>query len=376
MPKFIYADHAATTSLSEAARVAMQPFLLDEYGNPSALYSMARVPRKAVQKARETIAECIHCLPEEILFTSGSTESDNWAIRGIALNHLFKEKHILTDAGEHHAILNSCFFLRNFDFYINEMPINQDGTVDLNDVKDWLDSDTVLMSIMLANNEMGSINDLAQMAEMAHKYGTIVHTDAVQAIGHIPVNVDQLQVDLLSASAHKFNGPKGVGFLYCRKHTPLKPLFVGGPQENHSRAGTENVAGIVGMAVALKGHISNLDKEQAYLKDLEAYFIGKLNEAGFDYRLNGNKNHIPGLLSVSFKGAEGEMILHRLDLQHIEVATGSACNSHETEVSDVLRAAGIPREYIEGTIRFSFGMENTKEEIDTIVNALKKILLK
>ncbi len=374
MKRKIYADHAATTPLDPEALEAMLPFLKGEYGNPSALYSMARVPRKAIMQARETIASCIGAKPNEIYFTSGSTESDNWAIRGVAGTWKNKNVGILTGATEHHAILRSCEVLERAGIPVTYLSVDETGVVGPETLANNITKDTGLVSVMMANNELGTLSDVTSLALIAHKYGALFHTDAVQAVGHIPIHVKHMGLDLLSASAHKFNGPKGVGFLYVKQGISLEPLLYGGAQENHARAGTENVAGVVGTAVALKNHCDRLEQESLQLRQLEGLMKEKLALSGLHFRINDGEKHIPGLLSISFKGAEGEMLLHRLDLQGIEVATGSACNSQETETSYVLRASHIPADYINGTIRISFGIENTAEDVDCIVQALKSIL--
>ena len=374
MKRKVYADHAATTPLDPEALDAMLPFLKGEYGNPSALYSMARIPRKAVRHAREIIASCIGAEPEEIYFTSGSTESDNWAIRGVAEAWKNGDKEILVGITEHHAILRVCESLEKTGIFVKRLPVDVTGVVKPETLEDSITNNTGLVSIMMANNELGTLSDVRALALIAHRNGALFHTDAVQAVGHVPIQVKKMGVDLLSASAHKFNGPKGVGFLYVKGGIYIEPLLYGGAQENHARAGTENVAGVVGMGVALYNHCKRLKNEICYLTQLEDFMKQKLESSGLDFCINIGPNHIPGLLSISFKDADGEMLLHRLDLQGIEVATGSACNSQETEVSYVLRAAQIPEDYINGTLRISLGVENTIEEIEYIVQKLESIL--
>lgn len=370
----VYADHAATTPLDPEALDAMLPFMKGEYGNPSALYSMARIPRKAVRHAREIIASCIGADPGDIYFTSGSTESDNWAIRGVAETWKNRDKEILVGITEHHAILRVCESLEKTGISVKRLPVDFTGVVRPETLEKAITKNTGFVSIMMANNELGTLSDVRSLASIAHKYGALFHTDAVQAVGHVPIRVKEMGLDLLSASAHKFNGPKGVGFLYVKNGVSLEPLLYGGAQENHARAGTENVAGVVGMGVALYNHCKRLKDEIQYLTQLEDLLKQKIASSGLNFHINDGANHIPGLLSISFKDADGEMLLHRLDLKGIEIATGSACNSQETEVSYVLRASQIPEDYINGTIRISFGVENTPEDIEYIVQALKSIL--
>lgn len=369
----IYVDHAATTALSPRAYAAMQPWLVDKYGNPSTLYSLAREPRKAVVAARKTIADCIGARPEEIYFTSGGTEADNWAIKGVAFR-CDRSGELITSVIEHHAVLNSYTALKRMGYQIKTVPVDHDGVVDPDVLRSVLSSNTTLVSVMLANNEIGTVEPIKTLAEITHQYGALFHTDAVQALGHIPVDVSVLQVDMLSASAHKFNGPKGVGFLYVRNGVQLLPLLDGGGQECGMRAGTENVAGIVGMAVALQEHTERLEQESVYLKGLADRLIDQLKKHNLDFCVNGSKNRIPGSLSLSFRNANGEMLLHRLDLMGTAVATGSACNSKEDELSHVIQAIQVQQEYMHGTIRVTFGIDNTPEETDIIAEQISRIL--
>ena len=370
----VYADHAATTPLSPTALEAMRPFLEQEYGNPSTLCSLARKPRKAINDARAVIAEVINADPSEIYFTSGGSESDNLAIKGTAFQFLGQKKRFITSSIEHHAVLHSFDALRRYGFSTTELPVDREGVIQCDELSAAMTPDTALVSIMLANNEIGTIEPVRALAEIVHASGAVFHTDAVQAVGHIPIDVKSLDVDLLSASAHKFNGPKGVGFLYVRNGMALEPLIHGGGQERGMRSGTENVAGIVGMAAALKDHIDNMKAEASHLKQLQRQLIDGLKSVGLDFIENGSANRIPGNISLSFANASGEMLLHRLDLMGIAVATGSACNSKETEISHVIRAIGIPQKYANGTIRVSFGPENTENEVSTIINGIHRIL--
>jgi cysteine desulfurase len=375
MKPMIYADHAATTKLDADAFEAMKPYLLEAYGNPSQAYAFAREPKRALLRARETIARCIHAQPEEIFFTSGGTEGDNWAIRGIASPDP-RRTDIITSQMEHHAVLRACEAAEELGCAVTHLPVTREGIVTPTALEAAISPSTCLVSVMLANNEIGTIQPIQDLCGIAHRNGSLFHTDAVQAVGHIQVDVEELGVDLLSASAHKFNGPKGIGFLYVKNGTPLHPLLRGGAQELGMRAGTENVAAIVGMAVALEKNCNAIPEAARYLSSLEARLLEGITQAGLDFRRNGGEPHLPGNVSLSFKHADGEALLHRLDLMGICVSTGAACTSGSTQVSHVLRAIGADPDYAPGTIRISLGRENTAEEVDRIVGALAKILRK
>ncbi len=360
MKKKIYADNAATTSIDEIALQKMLEFLRNDYGNASQPYSFGRIAKKAIGESREQIASFIGALPEEIYFTSCGTESDNWAIKNVP-----HYKTIITSSIEHHAVLNACKAISNSTQIIT-LQVEKDGLINCGELDRALHQlslvqKPVLVSIMTANNEIGTIQPIKRLAEIAHSYGAIFHTDAVQAIGHIDINVRDLNVDMLSASAHKFNGPKGVGFLYVKKGVALNPFIDGGAQENGMRAGTENVASIVGMSVALKNNIDSLKQNAIYVSELENQLIQHLNLSHLDYIRNGNENHIPGNINISIKNADGEMILHRMDLKGICISTGSACDSVNSQVSHVIKALGIDDSYAQGTIRISLGKNNTPE---------------
>lgn len=370
----IYADHAATTPLSSAAREAMLPYMEQEYGNPSALYSLARRARKAVANARHRIAESINARPEELFFTSGGSESDNWALLGTVLHPQQEKKHIVVSAIEHHAILNTCSYLKRLGFKITILQPNSQGIITSDTLQKAITPDTALVSIMLANNEIGTIEPIKELSAVAHSVGALFHTDAVQAVGHIPVDVDQLGVDLLSASAHKFNGPKGIGFLFVRQNTSIDSLIHGGMQEGGFRAGTENVAGIVGMAEALREHTENLAYESAFLQGLQHHLVQALRDANIDFVVNGDVNRIPGNVSLSFRDLEGEALLHRLDLHGILVATGSACDSKSQVLSHVIQAIGVSPEYASGTIRITLGMDNDVQQVDRIAKGIIDIV--
>lgn len=373
MKRYIYADNAATTKLDAVAFEAMKPFLLDEYGNPSQLYSFSRIPKRAIQEARETIASCIGALPEEIFFTSGGTESDNWAIKGAAfLNG--QRRSTITTSFEHHAILHSCKAIEQQGYPIVYLGPTNDGYITGEILKGYTKDKPFIVSVMYANNEIGTVQPIKELCTIAHKSGSLFHTDAVQAIGHVPINVHNLDVDMLSASAHKFNGPKGIGFLYIKKGIKIPSYIDGGAQELKRRAGTENVAGIVGMAVALKQNCDHLQENSRHIEALEFELISRLNAAGVDYIRNGGENRLPGFVSLSFIDMDGEAILHRMDLSGICVSTGSACNSVSAEISHVLKAIRLTDEYAKGTVRISLGKENSQDDVETISQAIRKIV--
>lgn len=369
----IYADNAATTQLAPEALVAMMPYLKSEYGNASQPYAFARSAKKVLKEARAGIAACINADAEDIYFTSGGTESDNWALKGTMYVH-GDYRGLITSQVEHHAVLHSAKAIEKMGYPVSYLPVNSSCIVLPDPLRDVIDCNTKLVSVMLSNNEVGSIQPIGELAEITHAYGASFHTDAVQAVGHIKIDVKKLNVDMLSASAHKFNGPKGVGFLYVKRGTNLLPFNDGGAQEYGMRAGTENIAAIVGMATALKYNCDLLEDQQQYLTSLEEELLRGLRQSNLDFVRNGSDQHIPGNVSLSFKGADGEMLLHRLDLMGICVSTGSACDSKNTQISHVLKAMHIPEEYARGTIRISLGKNNTLEEVRTIIKSILRIL--
>lgn len=368
----IYADNAATTKLDMDAFEAMKPFLLEQYGNASQPYSFARSSKHALKEARKIIAECIGAFPEEIYFTSGGTEGDNWAIKGTL--QCGEHHAVVTSAFEHHAVLHACEHIKQLGYPVAYVYPTNAGVVSPEKLAGVIANQTRLVSIMMVNNEIGTVQPIQELCALAHRQGALFHTDAVQAVGHIPIDVHSLGVDFLSASAHKFNGPKGIGFLYIRQGTVIEPFFDGGAQEYGFRAGTENIASIMGMAVALKKNCEEIPKVQHHLKELEQIILSKLDAAKIDYCRNGGEPRIPGNLSLSFKGFEGEMLLHRLDLMGIMVSTGSACDSKNTQISHVLQAIRADTDYAMGTIRISLGKSNTIEEAEKIADALIKII--
>ena len=367
--KLIYADHAATTPLMPEALEAMLPFMKEEFGNPSSIHSWARKPCEAVCEARATIARCVNADPEEIFFTSGGTEADNWVIKG-------SEGGMLVSSYEHHAVLNAAASEAGCgrDIVYVRPKVGSGGGYIMPEklAKAWRDG-VGLVSIMTANNEIGTVNPIHLLSDLAHKRGAFFHTDAVQAVGHIPIDAQEMGVDFLSASAHKFNGPKGIGFLFIRKGVKLEPLLNGGQQENGIRAGTENVASIVGMATALKINCERMEENAAHLKNLTLRLRDGINRIFPDavYLGDGVADQLPGFTSVSFPGHPAEGLLHILDLKGIAVSTGAACDSKNTQISHVLKAVNATNEIARSTIRITLGPENTEADVDAIVSAIR-----
>ncbi len=373
-PEMVYADNAATTRLSQRAYESMLPFLRDNFGNPSQPYAFSRDARRAIKTAREAVAQHINAEPEEIYFTSGGTESDNWAIKGFSLRDA-TTKVLATSQIEHHAVLNSVESMGVIGHRIHLLPVDSGGTVDLSAAEKIDFGDNGLMSLMFANNEIGTMQPIKQACDFAHEQGAFFHTDAVQAVGHVPINVKDLGVDMLSASAHKFNGPRGIGFLYVKKGTPLSAYASGGAQEMGLRAGTENTAAIVGLAAALEENCSQMNAAATILYELEKALVSHLTLKQLIFRRNGI-NQLPGLLSLSFYNASGEMLLHRLDLMKVYVSTGSACDGSTTQISHVLKAIGLEEKYALGTIRISLGPSSTFSDVCKIADSILKILPK
>ena len=370
MKEYVYADNAATTRLSNKAFESMLPYLQNEYGNASQLYSFARLPKKALKEARQVIANCIGAQPSEIFFTSCGTESDNWVINGAVQQHL----PIVTSSIEHHAILRPCEAAKRCGCSVSLLPVTKEGIVLSSSFKEVVHSSRGLLSVMYANNEIGTIQPIKELATIAHENGWLMHTDAVQAMGHTRINVRELGIDMLSASAHKFNGPKGIGFLYIKEGIDWPSLIKGGAQEKGLRAGTENVASIVGMATALEENVISICENESYLAHLEEILISNLSRSGIVFYRNGAENHIRGNVSLSFPNRSGESIMHRLDLKGICVSTGSACDSKETQISHVLKAIGLEEMLAKGTIRISLSKYNTEQDMIKIVQVLVGIL--
>ena len=378
--KVIYLDHAATTAVDPRVMEAMLPYWTERYGNASSIYSLGREAAKAMEEARKTVAGILNCEPKEIIFTSCGSESDNLAIRGVAFaqQHRGKGNHIITSSIEHHAIGHTCEQLEKyFGFEVTYLPVDKYAMVDPEDVRRAIRDDTVLISVMAANNEVGTIQPIAEIGRIAHEHGIPFHTDAVQAGGTLPLDVEELHVDLLSLSAHKFYGPKGVGVLYVRKGIPLLPIQTGGGHERQRRAGTENVAGIVGLATALKLAYDHADENNARITALRERLIQGILECIPEVQLTGHPTQrLPNNASFAFKYIEGESILLNLDMLGICASSGSACTSASLEPSHVLLAMGIPAEEAHGSLRLTLGNENTVEDVDYVLEVLPGIVEK
>ena len=364
--KIIYADNAATTKLDDDAAALMFDLQKNFFANPSAAYKLSRPLKKILREAREKIAACINAEPHEIIFTSGGTESDNWAIKSSVLANLSERPNIITSAVEHKAVLNSCAAMANLGCSVTILPVDNAGAVKPVDLQEKILPQTKIISVMLANNEVGTIQPIKTLADIAHAAGKIFHTDAVQAVGHIPVDVKALGADMLSASAHKFNAPKGVGFLYLREGLKLAPYMDGGGQEFSRRAGTENLPAVAAMALALEKNCRLMNATAEKLSACTKTLLDCLRGNDIDFIVNGGENRLPGHLSLSFRNGEGETLMHRLDLKNICVSTGSACNSRQVKISHVLQALNVPEAYIRGTIRITFGKENSREDAEII----------
>ena len=370
----IYLDNAATTKVNEKVLESMMPYFSEIYCNPSAAYSFATKGRIAIEEARNHAAKLIGASDMEIYFTSGGSESDNWAIKAVAESFSDKGKHIITKI-EHHAVLHTCEYLERHGFDITYLNVDSDGKVRLDELKKSIREDTILISVMTANNEIGTIQPVAEIGKIAHEKGILFHTDAVQAYGHIPINVDEMNIDLLSASGHKFNGPKGVGIMYIRKGVKIRSIIWGGNQQKGMRSGTENVPGIAGLGTAAKLAMENMAKRAEKEKELRDYFIDRIS-AEIPYTvLNGHReDRLPNNINFCFRFVEGESVLIMLDQAGICASSGSACTSGAIDPSHVLRAIGLSDEMAHESLRLTLSYENTKEEIDTVVGELKRIV--
>lgn len=377
MKKLIYLDNAATTCTDFSVVDEMLPYFNEKYGNPSSVYDYAKLSRDAIESARKDIADIINAKPSEIYFTSGGSEADNWAVKGTAQAYKDKGKHIITSTIEHHAVINSCRYLETMGYEVTYIGTDEFGTVRLKDLKKAIRADTVLISVMAANNEIGTIQPLMEIGRTAKENNILFHIDAVQAFGHQRINVDELNADLISVSAHKFRGPKGVGFLYMRDGTDLKPFIHGGAQERGFRAGTENVPGIIGMAKAARMAYEDFDEKEKKISDLRNYFVGRiLSEIPYT-RLNGHPvNRLSNNASISFQFVDGGAVLIMLGMKGICASAGSACNSGSNEPSEVLMSIGLPEDVAQGTVRFTFGQENSIDDINYVVEELKDIISK
>ena len=373
--KTIYLDNAATTRTLPQVLEKMLPYFTEEYGNPSSLYGLGQSASQAVTKAREEIAALIGAKPGEIYFTAGGSESDNWAIKGIAEARAEKGKHVITSAIEHHAVLHTCQWLEKQGYEVTYLPVDENGLVSPEDLEAAIRPDTILVSIMMANNEIGTIEPIAQLAEIAKKAGVLFHTDAVQAVGQIPIDVEKLQIDMLSSSAHKLGGPKGIGFLYVKKGVRLPSFLHGGAQERGKRAGTQNVPAIVGFGEAARLAAATMESRTAKEQELRDHLIERITKEIPHVRLNGDaKKRLPGNANFCFRFIEGESLLLLLDQNGICASSGSACTSGSLDPSHVLLAIGLPHEIAHGSLRLTLSEEITKEDIDFTVDKVKEIV--
>ena len=371
----VYMDHAATTPTRPEVARAMLPYFSERFGNPSSLYTLAREAKEAVEEARRKVAAAIGASPEEIFFTSGGTEADNWAIKGVAAANRKKGDHIITSSIEHHAVIHTCESLEKQGYRVTYLPVDEFGRVDPATVEEAITDQTILISIMTANNEIGTIEPVAEIAKVAHDHDIPFHTDAVQAIGAIPVSVDDMGADLLALSAHKFGGPKGVGALYIRKRTRIGTFIDGGAQERGKRAGTENVPGIVGLGRAIELAVAEMPEKSPRLAAMRDRLIRKILETIPDTRLNGHPTErLPNNVNVAFRYVEGESILLMLDALGIAASTGSACTSASLEPSHVLVACGLPHEEAHGSLRLTLGSRNTDDDIDYVLSVLPGVI--
>lgn len=375
MNKRIYVDNAATTKVDPQVAEAMLPFFTEGFGNPSSIYAEGRAAKAAVESAREQVAKAIGADSKEIYFTGSGSEADNWAIRSVAKTLSKKGNHIITSAVEHHAVLHTCADLEKQGFEVTYLPVDEYGMVSPEDVKSAIRDTTILISIMFANNEIGTIMPIAEIGKVAREAGVVFHTDAVQAVGMVPINVEEMNIDMLSLTGHKFHGPKGCGALYVRKGVKISSFITGGAQERMRRAGTENVPGIVGLGRAIELATADIPQKQAKLTALRDYYINKVLTAIPHARLNGHPTQrLAGNANISFEFIEGEGLLLFLDMKGISASSGSACTSGSLDPSHVLLAIGLKHEMAHGSLRTSFGEDNTTEEIDYIVDSLTEIV--
>ena len=375
MKKLIYLDNAATTKTAPEVVEAMLPYFTEYYGNPSSVYEFAGKSKQDVDAARKTIADSLGAKPEEIYFTAGGSESDNWALKATAEAYASKGKHIITSKIEHHAILHTCEYLEKRGFEITYLDVDENGVVKLDELEKAIRPDTILISVMFANNEIGTIQPIEEIGAIAKEHGILFHTDAVQAFGQLPINVDVCHIDMLSASGHKLNGPKGIGFLYIRKGVKIRSFVHGGAQERKRRAGTENVPGIVGLGKAVERAMSSMEERTAKERETRDYLIERvLTEIPY-CRLNGDRTRrLPNNANFSFQFLEGESLLIMLDMKGICGSSGSACTSGSLDPSHVLMAIGLPHEIAHGSLRLTLNEEITKEDMDYVVESLKEII--
>jgi len=375
MERRVYMDHAATTYIKQEVMEEMMPYFTEKFGNPSSVHSFGREARKAVDMARDRTAKALNASGDEIYFTGGGSESDNWAIKGIAQANKHKGNHIITSSIEHHAVLYTCQYLEKMGFEVTYLPVDQYGLVNPDDVKRAITDKTILISIMFANNEIGTIQPVKEIGQIAKEHGVYFHTDAVQAAGHLPIDVKDMNIDLLSLSAHKFYGPKGVGALYIRKGVRVHPLMHGGAQERNRRAGTENLPGIVGLGKAIELAYENLEDSSRKLTAMRDRLISGIMERIDNVRLNGHPTkRLPGNANLSFEYIEGESLLLSLDMKGIAASSGSACTSGSLDPSHVLLAIGLTHEIAHGSLRLTLGDDNTDQDIDYVLEVLPDIV--
>lgn len=376
--KVRYFDHAATTAIKQEVLDEMVPYLKEKFGNASSLYTLGRESKRAIEEARKRVAELINCKPNEIYFTAGGSESDNMAIKGIAYSNKYRGKHIITSKIEHPAVLHTCKVLEKKGFRVTYLNVNKDGIVDLENLRRSIRNDTILISIMSVNNEIGTIQPIYEISKIAKMYNIIFHTDSVQGVGHIPIDVKDMGIDMLSLSGHKICAPKGIGALYIKEGIEIEKLIDGGHQEKDKRAGTENVAGIVGLGKACEIAKRDLEKNIEYLKNLRDYFINSVERRIEDASLNGSRKlRVSGNSNFSFKGINSQSLLLKLDEKGICVSSGSACSEGNGKPSHVLKAIGLSDEEAESAIRVTFGEENTKEDVkylvDNIIESIREL---
>lgn len=371
----IYLDNAATTKTAPEVVDAMLPYFREYYGNASTIYGLGAESKKAMDHARQTIADSLGAKPEEIYFTAGGSESDNWALKATAEAYASKGKHIITTKIEHHAILHTCEYLEKRGFEITYLNVDRDGLISLDELKAAIRPDTILISVMFANNEIGTIEPIAEIGEIAKEHGVLFHTDAVQAYAQVPINVDEMHIDMLSASGHKLNGPKGIGFLYIRKGVKIRSFVHGGAQERSRRAGTENIPGIVGLGAAVERAMRIMDSKTQREIELRDYLIGRLENEIPHCWLNGHRTkRLPNNINFSFLFIEGESMLIMLDMKGICASSGSACTSGFLDPSHVLLAIGLKHEEAHGSLRLTLSEDSTKEEMDIVAEEVKKIV--
>ena len=375
MSKLIYMDNAATTAVKPEVFEKMKPYFMENYSNPSSVYSFAGEAKKAVDDARDIIAGALNAKAAEIYFTGGGSEADNWAIKATAEAYKNKGKHIITSAIEHHAVLHTCGWLERHGYEVTYLPVDENGTVSPEKVEEAIRPDTILISIMFANNEIGTIEPIKEIGEIAEKHGVLFHTDAVQAFGHVPIDVQEMHIDMLSASGHKFHGPKGIGFMYMRNGLKLGSFIHGGAQERSRRAGTHNVPGIVGMGKATRIAMEQLEANAAKETEVRDYLIARVEKEIPYIKVNGHReNRLPNNINVCFRFIEGESLLIMLDQKGICASSGSACTSGSLDPSHVLLAIGLPHEIAHGSLRLTISEDTTKEDADFVVDNLKSIV--